>query len=196
MDPVDTLTEVSNKTLVNSDELQTVVTSKKQIYRAQVKDKTGRWYFVHSRKIVPGQVLKDGSTNDKFDTSIYEISSKPPNRNLGRKTIDTKILLEGIPSIVKKVTTDEILIAASNSCWKLSERAQRIFLELALSSGLDTIKSTLDDYKQQHTDCNYLDYNQKLNKFVASWKSIKENVSAAPALDTAPENSTIDSQKQ
>lgn len=148
---------------------QITLSNKPQVYQAIGKNGPGRYYYISTKKLVPGQTLKDGSVNPKFDISKYEVVSRPERSNgaVRQRVVYDKIR-ESAPVVVKRLTLLEINNIALRYEWKASARCQRALSVWGKSK--DELLQLFASYKEQHPDCNYLDYDPATNEFVVKWR--------------------------
>ena len=150
----------------------------RQVYQGQ--GPKGRYYFVSSGKIVPGQVLRGGVPNPKFDVTKYEIIAKPANRahnTVTRPEDYVQVRLSNL-SIRKKITQVDTQLIAASIGWRLSVKAQRALC--ALGKSVDQLKELLTTFKESEPDSNYLDYDIKDNQFLAKWREIPSSAPVTP----------------
>ena len=145
---------------------------KPQIYQAEGKNGPGRYYYLETRKIVPGQILRGGGNNTKFDLTKYEVVARPKAKQSARRTaIDYSKIREEEPVVCKKVTLLEIETIAMRNEWKLSARCKRAFS--VWGKNAEELNNVLVGYKEKYPDCNYLDYDVKSNAIHPKWRDIE-----------------------
>jgi hypothetical protein len=147
----------------------TAQSGKPQVYQAVGKNGPGRYYYISTKKLVPGQTLKGGEVNPAFDLSKYEVVSKPERASAAtRPRVNYDKLRESVPGVVKRLTLLEINNIALRQEWKLSARCQRALCIWGKSR--DELLEMFSTYKEQHPDCNYLDYDPTNNEFIVKWR--------------------------
>lgn len=156
------------------------VDSRRKVYRAGTDSAPGRYYFLDDRKIVPRQVIK-GVTNPDFDLSKYIVVPKPAPKSATRgPPVDYSKIREAAPSISKRIHIEDINMIATKQGWKLSARALKAMQ--VWGKTITELSQLLSQYKEEYSDCNYLDYNLDRNEFITKWRSVSE-----PATPVASE---------
>lgn len=152
-----------------------------KIYRAT--GNPGRYYFLHTRKIVPGQILRGGASNPNFPIEKYEVVPKPDRRQAVRNNvvIDYSKIKESDPVVSKHLYVTDINMIATKHGWKLSARANKALQ--AWGKSVNELSDILASYKEQYSDCNYLDYSVQENKFITKWKNPAEPPTPVPSAE-------------
>lgn len=148
-----------------------VLDSRQEIFRAGTRENPGRYYFVQSRKIVPGQI-KNGVDNPDFNINKYRVVPKP-DRRIQRDTTDYKTVLQsGEPAVIKSVNISSITSIALNYGWRLSTKCARALNNWGKGQNeiMDFFKKQRDSYQEE----NYLDYDPKRNTFVCRCRDEKK----------------------
>lgn len=149
---------------------------KREIYKGGNDIKPGKYYyFVDTRKPVPYQTKRvDGKIvpDPEFDTKYlpqFKIVNKPDQRASQK---DYKANYQNIrsqdPKVVKSVSFDDLNDLAISCGWRLSHKATRALR--VWGKNPEEIKHYLLDFKKDHKDCNYLDYDPELNQFLTKYR--------------------------
>ena len=147
--------------------------TRRKVYRAGTDANPGRYYFADDRRIVPRQVLKGGIPNPEFSLDKYQLVPKPAPKAISRgPKADYSRIRESEPTVCKRVNVEDINMLATKQGWKLSARALKAMQ--VWGKGLSELSDILAKYKEDFTDCNYIDYNLTDNHFVVKWRSISE----------------------
>jgi hypothetical protein len=158
------------------------VDTRRKVYRAGSDAAPGRYYFLDDRKIVPRQVIK-GVTNPDFDLTKYLVVPKPAPKSASTRAppVDYSKIRAEAPSISKRIHIEDINMIATKQGWKLSARALKAMQ--VWGKTITELSDLLAQYKEEYSDCNYLDYNLERNEFITKWRSV-----SAPATPSEPDS--------
>lgn len=142
--------------------------NKPLIYRAKGKEGPGRYYYISTKKLVPGQTTKEGKENGEFDIGKYEVVERPGRSTGIRQRLTYEKLRQEAPGVVKRLTLLEINNIGLRNGWKLSARCQKAMSVWGKSK--EELMEIMEGYRERHPECNYLDYDYENNEFIVKWR--------------------------